>query len=91
MNNMDLDIQEFYVTFGVQYSKHDGADQHPLGMVKDGYAVIEAPNMEMARRIAAAVFGTAWAFIYGEEFITDGSAAKWHHDGELLRIAMVRK
>ena len=85
---MDLDIQEFYVTFGVQFSKHPGADVHPLGMLKEGYAVIEAPDMDIARKIAHAIFGTAWAFIRDkEEFIDGGMAAKWHPDGELLRIA----
>lgn len=89
---MSLPVQEFYVTFGVQFSKHPGANKHPLGMVKDGYAVIEAPNMEMARRIAGAVFGVQWAFIRDkEEFIDGGIAARWHHDGELLRIAWVQK
>jgi len=87
---MDLDIQEFYVTFGVQFSRHPGADVHPLGMVKEGYAVIEAPDMDIARKIAHAIFGNLWAFIRDkEEFIDGGIAAKWHHEGELLRIAWV--
>jgi hypothetical protein len=56
-------------------------------MHKDGYAVIEAPDIEVARKIAAAIFGTQWAFIYEKaDFIDDGTAAKWHHSGEMLRI-----
>jgi hypothetical protein len=89
---MDAEIHEYYVTFGVQFSKHPGADVHPLGMVKDGYAVIEAPDMDVARKIANAIFGTLYAFIRDkEEFIDGGIAARWHHDGELMRIAWVGK
>ena len=87
---MDLDIQEFFITFGVQFSKHADADVHPLGMFKEGYAVIEAPDMDYARKIAHAIFGANYAFIRDKaEFIDGGIAAKWHHDGELLRIAWV--
>jgi hypothetical protein len=89
---MNMPVSEFYVTFGVQFSKHPGADKHDLGMVKDGYCVIEAPNEEIARRIAGAIFGVQWAFMRTkEEFIDGGIAARWHHDGELLRIAWVQK
>jgi hypothetical protein len=89
---MDLDIREFYCTFGVQWSRHPGSDVHPLGMVHEGYAVIEAPDMEIARKIAYAIFGHLYAFIRDkEEFIDGGIAAKWHHEGELLRIAWVQK
>jgi hypothetical protein len=84
---MDLVIQEFYVTFGVQYSGRPDGTPHPLGMHKDGYAVIEAPDLETGRRIAHAIFGDKYAFIYPKsEFIDDGTAAKWHHSGEMLRI-----
>jgi len=88
---MDPVVPEWYVTFGVQFSKHEGADKHPLGMVHSGYVVIEAPDQEMGHRIARAIFGDKWSFIYGEEFITNGNAAKWHPDGELLRIAWLPK
>jgi len=87
---MTLEIREYFVTFGVQFSRHPGADVHPLGMFKEGYAVIEAPDMDMAHKIAYAIFGDFWAFIRDrEEFIDGGIAARWHHDGELLRIAWV--
>jgi len=82
-----MEIHDYYVTFGVQYSGSPNGTPHPLGMHKDGYAVIEAPDLEMARRIANAIFGDKYAFIYPKsEFIDDGTAAKWHHAGELLRI-----
>jgi hypothetical protein len=85
-------MDEFYVTFGVQYSKHPEADRHPLRMHKGGYAVIEAPDLEAARAIAYETFGDRYAFIYDRaNFIDDGTAAKWHHDGELLRITAKRK
>jgi hypothetical protein len=83
-----METHEFYVTFGVQYSGRPDGTPHPLGMHKDGYAVIEAPDLEMARRIAHAIFSDKYAFIYPKsEFIDDGTAAKWHHSGEMLRIA----
>lgn len=82
-----MEIEEFYCTFGVQYSGPPNGEPHPLGMHKDGYAVIEAPNFETARKIATAIFGKHWAFMYPKsEFIDDGTAAKWHHSGEMLRI-----
>jgi hypothetical protein len=80
-----MEIHEHYVTFGVQYDK---PEKHPLGMTKDGYVVIEAPNMETAKRIAHAIFGEYFAFVYDKyRFIDGGMAAKWHHSGEMLRIA----
>lgn len=85
---MEPVVPEFFVTFGVQFSRSPGADRHPLRMHKDGYAVIEAPDMETARKIAYAIFGDKYAFIYDTaNFIDDGTAARWHHAGELLRIA----
>ena len=83
------DVQDHYVTFGVQY-RHE---EHPLGMHPDGYAVIEAPDEETARKIAIAIFGTAWAFMYDREhFIDDGTRDKWHTEkGEMLRIKWVQR
>lgn len=85
---MDPVVPEWYVTFGVQFTKSENSVPHPLRMHADGYAVIEAPDIDMARRIARAIFGDAWASIRDHaEFIDGGMAARWHHDGELLRIA----
>jgi hypothetical protein len=77
-----MKIREFYCTFGVQYGRRPDDDVHPLGMFADGYAVIEAPNIEIARRMAGAIFEQAWAFVYNEK-PKDRHAPK----GELLRIA----
>jgi hypothetical protein len=80
-------MEDFYVTFGVQYGQSVNSERHPLRMQKNGYAVIEAVSLDAAHRIAGQVFGTAWAFVYDHKhFIADGTAAKWHHDGELMRI-----
>jgi hypothetical protein len=80
-------IEEFFVTFGVQYGRREGDLEHPLGMYSDGYAVIEAPDLHTARKIAHAIFDDKWSFIYDkDDFIHDGTAKRWHPAGELLRI-----
>lgn len=80
-------MNEYFVTFGVKYSKHPEADKHPLRMQSRGYAVVEAPDMETARVILRDVMQNNYAFIYDREhFIDDGTCARWHHDGELMRI-----
>lgn len=80
-------MEDFYVTFGVKHTKNPESDQHPLRMQSDGYAVIEASDMEAAREIARKVFNGQYAFIYDHErFIEDGKAARWYPDGELMRI-----
>lgn len=84
---MEHVVAPFYITFGVQFSRGPNGDPHPLGLYSDGYAVIEAPEIDTARKIARAIFGDAWAMIRDEEeFIEGGIAARWHHAGELLRI-----
>jgi hypothetical protein len=81
-------VPEYFVTFGVQYRKGPDGVEHPLGMNADGYAVIEAPDMATAQRIADAIFQRQYAFIYDyANFIADGTRDRWHHEGELLRIA----
>ena len=89
-----MGIEEFYVTFGVQYTNDPtNGVEHPLGMHKDGYAVIEAPNYAVAQQIANAIFDQAYAFLYDKsEFIDDGKVGRWYLDEhgrprELLRIA----
>lgn len=77
-------IREWYITFGVQYGRREGDEHHPLGMFSDGYAVIEAPTHEMARRLAFAIFEQKWAFLYSERPTQKHAPA-----GELLRIAWV--
>jgi hypothetical protein len=81
-------VPEFFVTFGVQYRKGPNGEPHPLDMHADGYAVIEAPDMATAQRIAHAVFDRKYAFIYDyTDFVIGGTRDRWHPDGELLRIA----
>ena len=87
------DIDEFFVTFGVQYTKDpERGETHPLGMHKDGYAVIEAPDMKIAQAMAKAIFDNKYAFIYDrEDFILGGTKDRWysHPDAELLRIKWI--
>lgn len=86
-----METSEFFVTFGVQYTGDPKTgDVHPLGLSKDNYVVIEAPNFAMAQRIAGAIFEQKYSFIYDEDnFIKDGTRDRWYsHDGaEALRIA----
>lgn len=85
---MSTEIQEFAITFGVQYGRREDAEQHPLGMHGDEYAVIEAPNVTIARKIAFAVFDEKWGFIYPlAEFLSSPRRDEWHPAGESLRIA----
>jgi hypothetical protein len=90
---MERSIHEFYVTFGVQYTNDPlTGEPHPLGMHKDGYAVIEAPDLATAQRIANAVFDQQYAFVYDwDDFMGDGTFEKWYSDQEapLLTIKWV--
>lgn len=83
-------IIETFITFGVQYGTDpEKSEIHPLGMHRDGYAVIEAPDRDTALRIANAVFGHQWSFDYSYEDFMQGESpvARFHPDGELLRIS----
>jgi hypothetical protein len=73
-------IEEFYVTFGVQYSLDpERGELHPLGMHKDTYAVIEAPDFATAQRMANAIFQEKYAFIYDwDNFMGDGTYERWY-------------
>lgn len=73
-------IESFYVTFGVQYTGNpETGETHPLGFTKDNYVVIEAPSMEIARGIAAGIFGDKYAFIYDwANFMGDGTYERWY-------------
>ncbi|QGZ16771.1 hypothetical protein PBI_DEWDROP_124 [Microbacterium phage Dewdrop] len=89
---MSTEIHEYAITFGVQYKPfsefmHED-EKHPLGMHGNGYAVIEAPDREMARGIAFAIFGKQWSFDYElAEILGDERKQQFYPDGELLRIA----
>lgn len=74
-------IESFYVTFGVQYTGSAVTGEvHPLGMTKDNYVVIEAPNYDIAHRIAGAIFGQEWSRLYNwNEFMGDGTFERWYN------------
>lgn len=88
-----MGIEEFYVTFGVQYTNDETTGEiHPLGMHGKGYAVIEAPDMETARAMAFAIFDNKYAFIYDwDNFMGDGTFERWYstQEGPLLTIKWV--
>lgn len=86
VQNGEQSVEEFYVTFGVQYTKNpEYGGPTRLGMHKDGYAVIEAPDEAIARAFAQAVFGDEWSRLYtAAEYDVDNR--KYQPDGELLRI-----
>lgn len=83
---MDTEIHEHYVTFGVQYTGNpETGELHPLGVTKDNYVVIKAPTFAIAQRMADAIFGQQYAFIYDfEDFVADGTRDRWYkHDDAL--------
>ncbi|AWN07794.1 hypothetical protein HOT31_gp124 [Microbacterium phage Hendrix] len=85
---MSTEIQEYAVTFGVQYGRLPDADQHPQGFHGDEYIVIEAPDEVVARKIVFAIVSDRWAGLYPlEEFVTHPMRGTWHPNGEVLRIA----
>lgn len=85
-----MEINQYYVTFGVKYTRDpERGVQHPLGMHADGYAVIEAPDLETAQRIADAVFDQQYAFIYDKEnFIDDGTKDRWYSEPDSLLLTI---
>lgn len=80
----------FIITVGVQYGNRPDDEKHPLGLTADRYTVIEAPDIEVARKIAFAIFDQQWAFIYeyGTDY-DDEKLAQYHPGGEQLRIAWI--
>src|SRR5688572_6648217 len=81
---MDWEIHEHYVTFGVQYTGDErNGEIHPLGFTHRQYVVIEAPSLDMAQRIAGAIFGNTYSMCYPASEYTH----KYQPEGEALRIA----
>lgn len=79
-----LTLNTYFVTFGVQYTGNpDTGEVHPLGVTKNNYVTIEAPDMEIARGIAHAIFARGYAFLYDEaNFMFDGTFERWYsHEG----------
>jgi hypothetical protein len=87
-----MDIHEFYATFGVQYSGDaESGEIHPLGMTRDNYVVIEAPDLRTAQRMADAIFEQSYAFIYPRStFIDGGMYERWYADKPLARALTIR-
>ena len=82
-----MNLVETFFTFGIRYAPDPQGDydRHPLGMHRDGYAVIEAPTRELAREIAFVVFGRQRARDYDTAPNAELAPA-----GELLRIAWIQ-
>lgn len=78
------------MTVGVQFGRRADDMRHDWGLHGDGYTVIEAPDEEAARKIAFAVFGMQWAFLYDRAEYPDFKLEQYHPAGEELRIAFVR-
>lgn len=79
-------VQDFYVTFGVQYN----TEPHPVidhPRIADGYVVIEAPDYETARRMAFALFGQKFSMIYSswdrpeDRFVPYGEVGRYSWAG----------
>lgn len=83
-----MGIEEFYVTLGVQYTGNEETGEvHPLGLTKDDYAVIEAPDFATAQRMANAIFQEKYAFIYDwDNFMGDGTYARWYEGKDAALI-----
>ena len=74
-------LQDFYFTFGVQYSheKH----KHWKNVHPDGWLLVQAPDEDAARRVAHRFIGNVYAFSYPE----DRFKREYHPLGELGRIS----
>lgn len=83
-------MQEYYVTFGVQYGTGPNKVRHPLGMTGNGYAVIEAEDYERALDAASEIFGEKFAFLYDEKpdqpYVPDGELARYRYELKLTRL-----
>ena len=79
-------LEEFFVTFGVQYGPHDTV--HPIspGLHHNGWVVIEATDYESARVIAFGVLGQRWSMIHERYDFPQSSRDKFYPAGELGRI-----
>lgn len=74
-------MREFFVTFGMQYSRNPHKVLGEMPELPYGYWVIQAKDEENARAEAYRLFGHAWSFIYEPETF------KHHHfpEGRLNR------
>jgi hypothetical protein len=80
-------MKKVAITFGPAHSEFH---EHIAPRIHEGYVVIEAPDREVARRMAEAIFGREWAFDYdmGDgTWMEENLRLGYHPAGELLRIA----
>lgn len=79
-------LDEYFVTFGVQYGPRDTV--HPIspGLHHAGWVVIEATDYESARAIAFGVLGQRWSMIHERHDFPQSSRDKFYPAGELGRI-----
>lgn len=80
-------MKKVAITFG---SDHDAHHLDIAERISEGYVVIEAPDREVARRIAFAIFEKKWAFDYDladVDWQSDIAKKGFYPAGELLRIA----
>jgi hypothetical protein len=85
-------MQDFYVTFGVQYGHGKNQELHPVfdWIDSNGYVRVSAVDYENARAFVDWVLGDKWAFMYYEQpierYATLGELAHWEatEESELL-------
>lgn len=89
-SKVKTEIREFLITVGVEFGNHESQESHPLGVTGNGFSIIEAPDENIARNIAFAIFERKWAFMYDRERdYSEEKIQQWHPDGEQLRIAWI--
>lgn len=78
----------FCITFGSQYSYQEHPyfeDAHP-----DGWIEIEAEDEESAREMAFSLFGTAWSFLYEQEYF-EKESRRYYPRGVLAEVVVEKQ
>lgn len=77
-------MKKFYLTFGVQYAH----EPHPRGVHvhPDGYVVITARDMDVARDIVVQLYGRNWSNLYSENEFMQEDVTSFYPKGPLLNI-----
>lgn len=62
-------MQDFFVTFGVQYGHGKNQELHPIfdWIDSNGYVRVTAVNEELAREYVCEVLGDKWSFMYADK------------------------
>lgn len=76
-------MRTFYLTVGVKYAY----EEHPQGLVPDRWVAIDAQSMIEARALAFDLYGSHWAFLYGE----DSFRFDLHPGGMQFHVCVNRK